>query len=262
MCIEQSAKRTLFVVAHPDDETIFMGGLIRRLAAKGHALDIACATSRFASQLISNVRRAEFLKACHHLEARGILMEFEDGRAPLPELPLAERVRSIAEATDYDTVYTHGVWGEYGHRHHRDVCLAVHRIFGDRTRCLAGPLDPDIKITLSPEEMEMKRRLAWTTYGSQMGIANWCSGSEHFTRIPISVTELLIGIANGEPSIDGVAVQPNETLCDAIQRSRNSFDGGAVPFPEVSNIPERFWKPAHRQFSLSLAAFEVFEISQ
>jgi LmbE family N-acetylglucosaminyl deacetylase len=262
MRTDRRTRHVLIAVAHPDDETIFMGGLVRRLVASGHQLDIACATSRFASPLLTSSRRAEFRRVCWQLDARAIQLGFEDGAAPLPAMALMDRLKSMEEFHGYGAVYTHGVWGEYGHRHHRDVCLAVHRVFGDRTYCLAGPLKAEISHSLSLSELDKKRRLASTIYYSQPGIAAWCSDREQFARVPLAVAEILIGLANGESPVHAADDSTGAIIRDAVRRSRAAFDRDGAPFPEVANIPQRIWKPAHRQFSASLATFEVSAIFQ
>jgi LmbE family N-acetylglucosaminyl deacetylase len=243
--------RVLIAVAHPDDETIFMGGLIRRLGATGHRVDIACATSRFSSPLLTSTRRAEFQRACWQLGARAVLLGFADEPGPLPATGLVDRIKAIEARHSYASVYTHGVWGEYGHRHHRDVCLAVHRVFGERTYCLAGPLEADIGNALSPSEVDTKRRLASAVYCSQPGIAAWCSEREQFARVPPGVAEALIAIANGERPANAAA----EAAVERAVRCRAVFERDGIPFPEVANIPAEVWKPMHRQFAASLAAF-------
>jgi LmbE family N-acetylglucosaminyl deacetylase len=262
MRTDSNASRVLIVIAHPDDETIFMGGLIRRLVAAGRRLDIACATSRFASPLLTSSRRAEFQRACWHLGARAVLLGLEDTPAPLPAIALANKLRVLAEASAYGAVYTHGVWGEYGHRHHRDVCLAVHRVFGDRTYCLAGPLKADISDALSRSELAMKRRFAATIYFSQPGIAGWCSDREQFARVSPALAEMLVAIANGERPLRAAVEPIGADLREGIRRSRAAFDADGTPFPEVAHVPRLVWKPIHLQFAASLASFEASAISQ
>lgn len=88
----------LVVVAHPDDESLWFGGTLLRLAAAGRSpLTIVSLTN--ASNA---VRAREFGEACRRLRARGEMFDLPDGeQTPLPDpAPLLdawlERQGSIA----------------------------------------------------------------------------------------------------------------------------------------------------------------------
>lgn len=250
-------RRVLIVIAHPDDETIFMGGLIRRLVKLGFKLDVVCITGRFATPFLTITRRAEFQRACWRLKVRAKLLEFEDTCAPLPVAAIADKLRTISENRAYDCVFTHGVWGEYGHRHHRDVCLAVHRVFPHCVYCLSGPFEADLKIYNSQEEFELKRQLVNTVYYSQPGIASWCTELEQFAMMSPEIVETMVAVANGEHPVQSTHGAVTIKLARATRRSTIAFNNDCQAWPEVAYIPRPIWEPAYHQFAEFLAVFEA-----
>jgi len=104
-------KRAL-VVAHPDDESLFFGGLL--IAHPGDWTVICCSIPR-----ADPVRAWKFFDACAVLGAQGRLI-------PMPE---PEKDQSFAgnlawlDLSAYDMIVTHNACGEYGHPHH----VAVNR---------------------------------------------------------------------------------------------------------------------------------------
>ncbi len=116
-----SNPRALLVVAHPDDETIFAGGLIlcSRLT---HWAIICCATEY-------EQRQHEFLATCRFLAKESgnriypIVLGLMDGQ--IDHRALARYLRSYTEG--YDIVITHNREGEYGHEDHK----VVHRYVVD-----------------------------------------------------------------------------------------------------------------------------------
>lgn len=120
-------KNSLLVVAHPDDETIFFGGLLQ--VHRRRPWKVICVTDGNADGL-GEKRRGDFARACAKFKIKSYEMwDFPDRfEHRLDVLKLAERL-SHENAVE---VFTHGPLGEYGHPHHQDVCLAVHRAFEKR----------------------------------------------------------------------------------------------------------------------------------
>lgn len=220
--------RAAFVVAHPDDETIFFGGTIRRLVRAGLPVEVVCVTSTFATPALTSIRRQEFRRACWALGARARLLPLADVTGCLDDDELAaalEPVRLHSRAL----VFTHGVWGEYGHPHHIQVSRAVHRL-APTVWSLAGPFPTRARHTLGPVALAAKRSLATAAYRSQPFAGTWCTEEERFARWSRHEASALCGLALGEEW---------------------GWPGGALPpitdeaFPDVAYIPPALWLAGH-----------------
>lgn len=154
--------RALLVVAHPDDETIFFGGLI--LGRKGDVdWTVVCVTSDGDAN-----RKRQFTDACRALGiTESLWWEFVDRyEQRLPIENVIARLRALPAA---DEIYTHGIVGEYGHPHHQDVSYAVHCAFQGHPKLYSVAYNtfPEFEIQLSPEEFEIKARILTKIYGSE-----------------------------------------------------------------------------------------------
>lgn len=96
------------VVAHPDDETLWGGGLLARY---GPRITVICCSTPARDA----IRATNFLRACEVYGAKGIVLEPTDEAADKPLRGL------YLDLKDYDAIVTHNQWGEYGHAHHRQV---------------------------------------------------------------------------------------------------------------------------------------------
>jgi len=118
-------KYNLLVVAHPDDETIFFGGLLQVYRRK--PWKVICITDGNAGGEGAK-RHADFTAACRKMKVRESEMwDFVD-RYDV-RLPVDEIVARLGKERPTE-VFSHGPLGEYGHPHHQDVSLAAHRAFG------------------------------------------------------------------------------------------------------------------------------------
>lgn len=102
-------KKVGVFVAHPDDETMWAGGLI---AALDSPSVYACSIP-----VRDPVRAEKFLNACEVLGASGHVMPFEE--TPGAELPHLETMDWVMGL--FDVIVTHNASGEYGHLHHIQV---------------------------------------------------------------------------------------------------------------------------------------------
>ena len=218
------------VVAHPDDETIFFGGTIRRLARAGVRVEVVCATSTFASEGLTAIRRNEFRRACSVLGARARLLRVVDADGLLDETVLASELDRALVRPGRGPVLTHGVWGEYGHPHHIQVSLAVHRLTS-RVWSLAGPFVTSMRLTLRPLELHAKRSLASAVYRSQPFAASWCSPVESYSQWTVEEAAYLGSLALGV-RVGDAAIRPL-TLADG--------------FPDVDCVPRSVWQSGHAE---------------
>ncbi|MGW8392452.1 PIG-L deacetylase family protein [Pseudoduganella sp. HUAS MS19] len=253
---DQFTQRVLVVVAHPDDETIFMGGLINRLRSSGCMVDIACATAATTASS-SRCRYEEFLAACGALGAHPFAFDLPDHAGPLPVQELELRLLQLRREYDYLRAYTHGIWGEYGHRHHQDVSLAVHRAFGSITRSLAGPLHFGERLLLTSQETERKRSIVRHCYASQPSVESWCTSEECFVRLHLASVEAMIAIAAGVPDCRLAERMDDGGFRSLLALSLAAFRADAAPFPEVAHIPSAIWRRNYQRFAARLAAIQA-----
>lgn len=135
--------RRALVVAHPDDESIWFGGLLA--AEPGDWTIICCSIPR-----TDPVRAWKFFDACEVLKAVPRLLPFvEAPKDPLYLEPL--------DLDGFDQIVTHSLVGEYGHHHHtqlnRVLTAKYHGklLFG----CYGKSAGPK-RIALNEEQFETK----------------------------------------------------------------------------------------------------------
>lgn len=124
MRINLKRGRALIVVAHPDDETIWMGGTM--LAHPEIHWTVFVLTRSYDQD-----RAPRFYRAVKALRARGIISNMEDFgrlgfRASIPVVE-AHLVKKLPQKK-FDYIFTHGKNGEYGHDRHRSVHIAVKKL--------------------------------------------------------------------------------------------------------------------------------------
>ena len=117
--------RKLMVVAHPDDETLWGGGIVLRYPG---GWVIQCCSVPVADP----IRADKFLEACRRLGAEGRVLHGRDVYdCPLAGLEYVD--------LDADVIVTHGAEGEYGHPHHVQVHQHVVRRAPCRVLTFGGP---------------------------------------------------------------------------------------------------------------------------
>jgi LmbE family N-acetylglucosaminyl deacetylase len=180
-------KHNLVVVAHPDDETIFFGGLLQAYRRK--PWHVVCVTDGQGQK-----RQEDFLNACRKLKvARPEIWDFPDVYDQRFDIDrLAKRLGSLSPTE----IFTHGILGEYGHPHHQDICVAVHRAFPQHPKiwspaynCYAEKL-----VRLSRKIYQTKCSVLSKVYLSEtLRFARWlpAQNTEGFVRLSTKEVEIL-----------------------------------------------------------------------
>lgn len=150
-----STKR-LLIVAHPDDETLWFGGLLLRVP--GDWTVIACSIPAR-----DPIRGFKFFEACERLGARGRIIPITE-HLDVPLTTLDE-----IDFFPFDLVVTHGAAGEYGHPAHKQVHEHVVAHCGGKVlaSCYGSDAAPDVVIELTEQEWQRKQR-ALSSYSHLM----------------------------------------------------------------------------------------------
>ncbi len=114
-------RRVAVVVAHPDDETLWAGGLLLSHPEwKPFVVTLCCG---------SDPQRApKFLAALERFNAQGVMGDLDDGPAqvPLPASLVRETILSLLPGQDFDVLITHAPRSEHARdRRHEEVSRAV-----------------------------------------------------------------------------------------------------------------------------------------
>lgn len=172
--------KSLAVVAHPDDELIWMGGFILRNKNWDWTIVSMCRKD-------DKDRKPKFEKVCKLLNARNYFisdLDDENLERSVDEKEIEARLFGLLKTRMYDCIFTHGKNGEYGHIRHKEVHRAVSsfvkskkivckKIFyfdyikeGDLA--LANK-NADLVVNLNSEELKIKKEIITKDYGFHMG---------------------------------------------------------------------------------------------
>ena len=187
--------RALIVVAHPDDETIWAGGVLLRHKNISWTIFSLCRKD-------DEDRMPKFLLAAKFYRARGIISDLDDeGNLKIQESVsgIKKRIRHELAEKKFDYIFTHGPEGESNHPRHKEVSLAVkemlrkNELAASQVFYFAYKLDkkkgvclpsasPDFYLKLSSEEFKTKRHIITGLYGfSKLSFENRsCSIIETF----------------------------------------------------------------------------------
>lgn len=109
------------VVAHPDDEILWCGGLILSHPDWRWWIVTLCRAS-------DPDRAPKFRRVLEYLGADGEMADLDDGpdQEPLDNETLSQTVQALLHDKRFDLVITHGPCGEYtSHRRHEECCRTI-----------------------------------------------------------------------------------------------------------------------------------------
>lgn len=190
--------RAAIIVAHPDDEVIWAGGLILQHPDWEWTILSLCRAD-------DADRAPKFERVCRHLGVTGLISDLDDGNPPKPVDAEAEIARRIVEhlpSGPWDLCLSHGANGEYGHPRHMQVSSHVLQLARDGTiacrdlwafayeadvptkSCRPAPW-ADVLIDLAKGQLVEKRRIVRDVYGYHEDSfeVRSCISPECFVRI-------------------------------------------------------------------------------
>jgi len=170
--------RCAVVVAHPDDETLWVGGLMLMHPEVSWTVVTICRKS-------DPDRAPRFFKALRKLNATGCMADLDDGpeQTPLDNAEIQETVMLLLPPEKYDLIITHGKSGEYTrHLRHEETARAVLALCGsnrlrterlwtfayedDNRRYLPRAIEQaDLLIKLTDEIWQEKYNIITNIYG-------------------------------------------------------------------------------------------------
>ena len=107
------------IIAHPDDETIWMGGTILQKNKWKWAIISLCRAN-------DKDRAPKFERACKIYRAKSVISDLDDEvLQPLELTTVEKKILSVLPEKKYNYIFTHGKTGEYGHLRHKEIHGAV-----------------------------------------------------------------------------------------------------------------------------------------
>lgn len=163
--------KALAIVAHPDDETIWMGGTILKNKNWRWTIFSLCRKNDLD-------RASRFKKVCDFYGAKGILGDLDDEKLkPISIEEIVEKIKIYLKEKKFDYIFTHGENGEYGHLRHIEIHLAVKKMIEkNELKCKKifyfsyipgeekAPHNPKIKIPMPNADAEKKIKLKKPEY--------------------------------------------------------------------------------------------------
>lgn len=190
------------IVAHPDDEVIWLGGTIKRAPFRWTIFSLCRASD--------HDRAPKFRRVCRLLGAQAIITDLEDdGLMGVEEsVPVIKQlIKEKLKNKNFSYIFTHGRNGEYGHPRHQGVHLAVKELLAEKKLkpetvfyfnykkkhrhqpyFLVPKKDSDLIIKLSSTELAWKKKIVAYEYGyDPAGIdVGYCTAEEAFKVVKYS----------------------------------------------------------------------------
>ena len=170
--------KAAIIVAHPDDEVIWSGGLVLQNPQWDW-------TVLSLSRADDEDRCPKFYRVCDFLGMKGYISDLDDSSPPKPinrHREIGSRIMEYLTLTPWDLCITHGSNGEYGHPRHKEVhaevldlthdgILECHEFWTFAYDCNAESricqVDPQADVIVELTEMHLceKRRIVQEMYG-------------------------------------------------------------------------------------------------
>jgi LmbE family N-acetylglucosaminyl deacetylase len=119
-----SKKEVLVIVAHPDDETIWMGGTLLKNKDNWSTTIISLCRKNDSD------RAPKFKRVCDELNAVSFISDLDDSEQgdfkEISNKDIISRIQQfLKQNANFDYIFTHNENGEYGHIRHIEVHNAV-----------------------------------------------------------------------------------------------------------------------------------------
>ena len=170
-------KNALVIVAHPDDETIWMGGTI--LKNKNWKWTILSLCRKNDAD-----REPKFMEVCSFYGAEGIISDLDDEKLkPLQVNEVIKKIKQNLKKINYNYIFSHGENGEYGHLRHKEVHQAVKQMAENKElKCdriyffsyvpgeKTAPHDSKLKIPVPDKDSDLLVELNESEYNDKIKI--------------------------------------------------------------------------------------------
>jgi LmbE family N-acetylglucosaminyl deacetylase len=180
--IFDNCKSAAVIVAHPDDETLWCGGVILANRQINWTILTLCRKS-------DPDRSPKFFKAVGRYNATGIMADLDDGpeQSPLDRVEIQRTILNNLPKKNFDLILTHSPKGEYTrHLRHEEVSNAVFSLWQDGElkaeklmmfayedggkKYPPRPIkNADVAITLAKNVLKNKREIIIELYGFSPG---------------------------------------------------------------------------------------------
>lgn len=175
---EGKAKSVAIIVAHPDDETLWVGGTILSNPSWKCFVVSLCRKN-------DTDRSRRFFEALKIYHAEGIMGDMDDGpdQNPLDKKEIEQDILNLLTSREFDLIITHNQSGEYTkHLRHEETSLAVLNLWqtgqliaselwtfayedGHKKYYPLAVQNPSIYTTLTQPIWQSKYKLITETYG-------------------------------------------------------------------------------------------------